>query len=263
MKCLYGCRLNKFYGKKILKMRKQDELKKLFEEAYPYRTELHAHTKPISTCSDVPAEVAVELYKARGYDSLVVVNHFTPDYFYKRIGTRDVKASVEFYLQDYRKALEAGKKVGLNVILAAELRFPEQNSNDYLIFGIDEEDLCDIFPMLTGTVEEFYANYCDETKFLFQAHPMRNGQVVMPPETVDGYESFNFHPNHNSRPALATRYVKSVNKPFIAGTDFHEFGHEGLSAIRTKTPLVNSHDVVKAIRENDYILETDGSLIIP
>jgi len=117
--------------------------------------------------------------------------------------------------------------------------------------------------MLTGTVEEFYKNYCDETKFLIQAHPMRNGQVVKSPDTVDAYEAFNLHPNHNSRPALAARYAKSVNKPFVAGTDFHEFGHEGLSAIRTKTPLETSHDVIQAIKENDFILESDESLIIP
>ncbi len=244
-------------------MRIQDQLKKQLEEAYPYRTELHAHTKPVSTCSDVTPEDAVKLYKERGYTSLVVINHFTPDYFYKRVGTWDTKASVDFYLKDYRAAKEAGEKCGLNVILAAELRFPNQNSNDYLLFGIDEEDLCDIFGMLNGTVEEFYKNYCDETKFLFQAHPMRNGQVVMPPETVDGYEAFNLHPNHNSRPALATRYAKSVNKPFVAGTDFHEYGHEGLSAIRTKEPILTSHDVVKVIRENDFILDSDGILMIP
>lgn len=244
-------------------MRIHDQLKKQLEEAYPYRTELHAHTKPVSTCSDVPPEEAVKLYKERGYTSLVVVNHFTPDYFYERIGTWDTKASVDFYLKDYRAAKEAGEKYGLNVILAAELRFPKQNSNDYLLFGIDEDDLLDIFGMLNGTVEEFYKNYCDETKFLFQAHPMRNGQVVKPPETVDGYEAFNLHPNHNSRPALATRYAKSVNKPFIAGTDFHEYGHEALSAIRTKEPLLTSHDVVRAIRENDYIMDSDGTLIIP
>lgn len=244
-------------------MRIQDELKRQIEEAYPYRTELHAHTKPASTCSDVPSEDAVKLYKERGYTSLVVANHFTPDYFYKRIDSRDTKKSVDFYLRDYHAAQAAGEKCGLNVVLAAELRFPYQNGNDYLLFGIDEEDLYEIFEMLTGTVEEFYKNYCDETKLLFQAHPMRNGQIVMPPETVDGYEAFNLHPNHNSRPALAARYAKSVNKPFIAGTDFHEYGHEGLSAIRTKNPIVTSHDIVKEIRANDFILDSDGSLIIP
>ncbi len=244
-------------------MRIQDELKRKFEEAYPFRTELHAHTKPASTCSDVPPEEAVRLYKEMGYTSLVVANHFTPEYFYKRINSRDTKASVDFYLRDYRKAIEAGEKQGLHVILAAELRFPNQNGNDYLLFGVEEDDLCDVFEMLTGTVEAFYKNYCDETKLLLQAHPMRNGQIIMPPETLDGYESFNLHPNHNSRPALAARYAKSAGKPFVAGTDFHEFGHEGLSAIRTKEPLCNSHDVVKAIRENDFIMDSDGSLIIP
>ncbi len=244
-------------------MRIQDELKKQFEEAYPYRTELHAHTKPVSTCSDVPPEDAVKLYKERGYTSLVIANHFAPDYFYKRIETRDTKKSVDFYLNDYHRAKEAGEKYGLNVVLAAEIRFPNHNGNDYLLFGIEDADLYNVFEMLDGTVEEFYKNFCDETKLLFQAHPFRNEQIVMPPETVDGYEAFNLHPNHNSRPALAARYAKEQHKPFIAGTDFHEYGHDGLSAIRTKTPIVDSHDIVKIIKENDFIMDTDGTLIIP
>ncbi len=244
-------------------MRVQDELKKKLEEAYPYKTELHAHTKPVSTCSDVTATEAVRLYKNLGYDSLVVANHFVYDYFYKRIGSWDAEKSIEFYLNDYRLAREVGEKCSLNVILAAELRFSEQNGNDYLLFGVDEEDLLEVFGMLKGTVEDFYKNYCDETKLLVQAHPFRNGQVIMPPETIDVYEAINLHPNHNSRPALAARYAKSVNKPFVLGTDFHEYGHEGLTGIRTKTPILNSHDVVKVIRENDFIMESDGSLIIP
>ncbi len=244
-------------------MRIQDELKKKLEESYPYKTELHAHTKPASTCSDVVCEDAVKLYKNLGYDSLTIANHFTYEYFYKRINTHDVKTSVDFYLRDYYRACEAGAKEGLNIILAAELRFNNQNGNDYLLYGIEPENLYDIFTMLQGTLEEFYKAYCDETKLLVQAHPFRNGQIIMPPETVDAYESLNLHPNHNQRPALAARYAKSVGKPFLAGTDFHEYGHEGLSAIRTKTPILTSHDVVKAVHENDYILESDGLLIIP
>lgn len=244
-------------------MRIQDELKKKFEESYPYRTELHAHTKPVSTCSDVPAEDAVKLYKDLGYTSLTIANHFTHDYFYKRIDSRDTKKSVDFYLNDYYLAREAGEKYGLNVVLAAELRFSGEDGNDYLLYGIEPEELYDIFGMLTGNVKDFYQNYCDETKLLVQAHPFRNGQVVVPPETIDAYESLNLHPNHNSRPALAARYAKKVGKPFLAGTDFHEYGHEGLSGIRTKTPILTSHDIVKAVRENDFIMESDGLLIIP
>lgn len=244
-------------------MRLQDELKKQLIENYPYKTELHAHTKPASTCSDVTSEEAVRLYKGLGYTSLCVANHFTFDYFAKRVGSHDTKKTVDFYLNDYKLAKEAGEKYGLNVILVAELRFNNENGNDYLLYGIDEEDLYDVFELLNLTEKEFYDKYMDDKKLLFQAHPFRNGQIIMPPENVDGYEAFNLHPNHNSRPALATRYAKSVNKPFIIGTDFHEYGHEGLTAIRTKTPLLTSHDVVKAIKENDFIMETDGTLIIP
>lgn len=244
-------------------MRIQDELKKKFTESYPYKTELHAHTTPVSTCSDVTSEDAVKLYKGLGYTSLVISNHFKYDYFKKRLGTLDTKTTVDYYLDDYRRAKQAGEECDLNVILAAELCFGNENSNHYLLFGIDEQDLYEIFEQLQFTEKEFYEKYVDESKLLFQAHPFRDEQVLMPPENVDGYEAFNLHPNHNSRPALAARYSKSVGKQFIAGTDFHEYSHEGLTAIRTKFPIKDSHELVKALKENDFIMETDGTLIIP
>ncbi len=240
----------------------QEKIKNQLIEEYPYKTELHSHTNPVSKCSEVPPEDAVRIYKELGYTSLVIANHFMHNYFDKRVGSSDKGKILEYYLKDYREALEAGKKYGINVILAAELRFEKESDNDYLLYGIEESDLYDIYDLLGGVQKDFYESYMTEDKMLFQAHPFRNGMVLMPPEQVDGYEAYNFHPNHNSRQVLAARYAKSENKPFIIGTDFHEYPHAGLTAIRTKKPMVNSHDIVEVIKSNDFIMEIDGNLII-
>ncbi len=243
-------------------MNLQETIKNQLLEEYPYKTELHAHTSPASNCSEVTPEEAVCMYKELGYTSIVIANHFMHNYFDKRAGSSEKEKIIEYYLKDYHNALEAGKKYGVNVVLAAELRFENENNNDYLIYGIEESDLYDIFDYLGGVEKDFYKSYMTDDKMLFQAHPFRNGMILMPPEQVDGYEAYNFHPNHNSRQVLAARYSKSVNKPFIIGTDFHEHPHAGLTAIRTKNPIVNSHDIVEAIKSNDFIMEIDGNLII-
>ncbi len=246
-----------------LKMDFKKSAKQELIEKYPYKTELHAHTSPVSTCSEVTPQEAVKIYKELGYTSIVIANHFYHKYMDKRAGTSEPEGIINYYLNDYREAKKEGEKIGLNVILASELRFENENDNDYLLYGIDEKDLYDILPYLENRQKEFYENYMTESKLLFQAHPFRNGMVLVPPELVDGYEAYNFHPNHNSRPALAARYAKSVEKPFIIGTDFHEHPHAGLTAIRTMSPLVNSHDVVNAIKENDFIMEIDGAIVLP
>ena len=95
-----------------------------------YKTELHAHTKPVSRCSDIDAKRLVEIYKEKGYDSIVLTNHFIV-----QLQGKTVEEKIKWYLEDYYKCVEAGKVLGLNIILGAELRFTE-NNNDYLIFTV-------------------------------------------------------------------------------------------------------------------------------
>ena len=44
-------------------------------------TEMHFHTSEISVCGRVPAAEGVRAYKEKGYDALVVTDHFHSDYF--------------------------------------------------------------------------------------------------------------------------------------------------------------------------------------
>ena len=85
----------------------------------------------------------------------------------------------------------------------------------------------------------------------------------MNPDLLDGMESFNMHPNHNSRVALANRYAKEHGLITMAGSDFHHPGQEGVSALRTTWELKDSHDLVKVLKSGDYLFEISGSIVLP
>ena len=124
-----------------------------FGRKYPYKTEIHAHTKPVSSCSHVSAEELVGIYSGYGCHSVVITNHLHG----KRWAEGDPFARAEEYLEDYRVAKEAGKKSGLNVLLGVEIRFTAENINDYLIYGVSEEDIPRFIGYLDGDIERFFS----------------------------------------------------------------------------------------------------------
>lgn len=73
---------------------------------YPYRIELHAHTTPASSCSNLKPEELVQLYHEKGYDGLVITNHYDPD----KLSLGKVEA-VAMLLRDFQAAKKAAKKV--------------------------------------------------------------------------------------------------------------------------------------------------------
>ena len=71
---------------------------------YPYTTELHAHSFPVSGCGDFSAEEVVEIYKSAGTRSLCLTNH---------LGPSNADLGAEYYLEDFYKAREAaGNQAG-------------------------------------------------------------------------------------------------------------------------------------------------------
>lgn len=227
-------------------------------EKYRYKTELHLHTSPASGCSEIPPELAVELYADLGYHSIVICNHFYDGMRFRE----DKQQCIDAYLADYDLAVEAGKKHGINVILGCEIRFTE-NANDYLLFGIDRDFLDFAYESLDMGIEKFSKQFRGDGHLLIQAHPFRNGMTEVAPEYLDGIETFNMHPNHNSRVALASKYAKKHNLIPTTGTDFHHPGHEGMAALLTQIEIKTSHDIVDVLRSGDYTFEIGGSILLP
>ncbi len=226
---------------------------------YCYRTELHAHTSPASSCSEIPPEDVVTIYKDLGYSAVTIANHFT--FNYQR---SDKQTVLDRFFSDFERAKKKGDEIGIKVILAAEIRF-EENDNDYLIYGVTRKMMEEIYDLLPFGVENFRKVYTMPDSVFLQAHPFREGMERVNPEILDGIEVFNLHPNHNSKIGLAAVYAKENNYHIVtAGSDFHHRNrkHEGVSAILTKTLPEGSFDIADILKSGDYLLEAGRNHVI-
>ena len=227
--------------------------------AYPYRTELHAHTKPASICGHLLPERLIELYHSLGANSITITNHLNT----VSMGDRSPEQYAHDYLEDYYRTKAAGEAVGMDVIFGVEIRFDSVNKNDYLVYGADPEELPAMIEFLSGDLETFYREFKNDRNLILQAHPFRDHITLAPLSCLDGVEVFNLHPGHNSRISWAAKYAKGNRLLMSGGSDVHREDRAGGCFLRTKEPIKDTHDVVKALLSRDILFETWGNLIVP
>ena len=104
-----------------------------------YKLELHAHSKSVSACSSTPEEMVAQLYIDAGYDGIVLSNHYSSYTLHHFLKGESFEANVNTYIDAARKVREAAKGK-LDVILGCEIHIAD-SSNDYLLFGFDEDFL--------------------------------------------------------------------------------------------------------------------------
>ena len=226
---------------------------------YKYKIELHAHTMPASPCSDMTPQMLIERYAALGFDGVAITNHFI-DFLLKSDNPQEVS---DTYLKDYYDAKNYGEKHNIKVYLGMEVRFPE-NSNDYLVYGIGEEDIKRIHSYIHSDYITFYNEFKNSENVILQAHPFRNNIVLQDARYVDGIEVFNMHPGHNSRVALANKYAgEHGNFIKTCGSDFHHEGHQGMGATLMKELPEDSFDLARMLKSKDYLFNLAGSVVIP
>ena len=217
---------------------------------YKFKTEAHAHTKPASRCSDIlPSEMA-SIYKGLGFDSVVITNHFMKGY------------SVDAFLSDFHETKKEMEKLDMYAILGMEIRFSDVNNNDYLVYGIDENDVVKAAGFWDATIEDFYKGFKNDRNVIIQAHPFREGMFLADKNSIDGVEVYNMHPGHNSKVGLAARYAKE-NPEFLisGGSDFHHFGQEGMCATLTKKKITDSFMFADVLKKKDFLIEIGDTVV--
>lgn len=225
---------------------------------YSYKTELHAHSNPVSSCGKFPADEVVRIYANVGCDTLTLTNHLTEHHTVKR----SVDELVEYYLSDYYKACDMAKELGITVALGVEIRFTG-TVNDYLVYGVCPDDIEKMIPYVHTDIETFYREFKNDKNVILHAHPFRNNMEPTPIGSVDGIETFNAHPGHNSRIALATRLAREHDLIVSGGSDFHEEGRHATCILRTKQKLRDSYDIAEAIKSRDIVFDMSGHIVIP
>ena len=154
-----------------------------------YLYDPHTHTAETSKCGHLPAADVVERYVKHGFSGLVVTDHLHPEYLSRIDTEHDWQKAMDHYLSGYKASKKRGDELGFDVILGAELRFP-QNDNDYLVYGIDEDWLRSNPYMCCTSAREFYEKFHNEV-LIIHAHPYRDGNTTVFEDAVDGTEIIN------------------------------------------------------------------------
>lgn len=190
-----------------------------------YLFDPHTHTAETSKCGRLPAAEVVDRYVRQGFSGLVVTDHLHPEYLSRIDTDHDWNKVMDHYLSGYRASKARGDELGFDVILGAELRFPE-NDNDYLVYGIDEAWLRGNPYMCCMSAREFFQKFHDQV-LIIHAHPYRDGNTTVFEDAVHGTEIINGNPRHdnyNDRALeLARRHPEYLR---LAGSDTHQSGDE-------------------------------------
>lgn len=245
------------------------EIKHRLTETYKYRIEMHTHSKPASPCGSASPEELAEIYSKKNYDAVVLSNHYAGTYSKFTSAKLENPPREEFadsYLEDFRSFEKACEKYGITAILGAEIRFDE-NLNDYLIYGVDRDILLDVYDYFPKGLEAYRREVSLDRSVFIQAHPFRDGMTLVDASLLDGIETFNMHPEQNSRVGLAVRYAGQQGvKIKTAGSDFHRKGRdfEGVAALRAKVLPKDSFELAEILKSGDYVLEIgDSSIVLP
>ena len=219
-----------------------------------FKTELHCHSLEISQCARVNSNDIVEKFYNAGYTTLVLANHLT-------LGTMSYnkaetwKEFVDKYVSAY-ESLCAAASGKMHILLGAELRFNE-NSNDYLLFGITKEFLLSHPEIFDLNPERIQPILKENGILLIQAHPFRNGMTVINPRFLDGVEVFNGHFGHDSRNEIANAWAEKFNLIKTSGTDFHYNTSPANGGILTSEEITSMPQLVEILKSGKYELNME------
>ena len=233
-----------------------DRLIEELKKEYRYKVEPHNHTTPVSPCGKISPEELVNRLAALGYDCIALTNHY-----HSALDRMPPKEMAEFYLNDYYRAKAEGEKLGLTVVLGVEITFKECR-NDYLVYGINDEDILKMREYWDRGIEAFYKEFRNERNIVIQAHPFRHG-LIFKPEFVDMAEVYNTNPNHNSNIGMACRASSEVKLNRTIGNDVHARGQEGKSAMLFREKPKDSYDLARLIKSKDFIFSMGDDIILP
>ncbi len=214
-----------------------------------YLYEIHAHTSDVSPCAHVKPEKVVEFYQNEGYDGIVITDHMSPVVF-KRMAGEPWQIKVDYFLSGYRKALSHAHP-GFSVLPGMELCFIN-DSNDYLVYGFDEDFLYRHEDLTNMNLRQFRKIADDNGLLIFQAHPFRKNMRVVEPRLLDGIEVYNGNSSHNSNNDIAILWADKYGLLKISGSDFHRFFGMRPGGLYFPYSIKTNAELVEALRSKEY-----------
>ena len=220
-----------------------------------YKIELHMHTKYSSRCGHMDAQELVSAYLEAGYHAVVVTDHFNRSTF--KLLNMDTNGPGDFlggFLTGYHRVKELAEPRGLRVYRGAEVRF-DGSMNDYLLLNYPDELLPDPERVFTMGLEAFSKLVRASGALLIQAHPYRKECTPADYRFLDGVETLNMHPGHDSHndmaQAFADRWPGLIR---TSGSDCHQPHHAARGGIMVEELPEDEGALADLLRSGNYKL---------
>jgi len=218
------------------------------------KIETHIHTRENDLCAHVSAAEIVRLYRDAGYGGLVITDHYFNlfhDWFAGELAGKTHEQAIDRWLLGYRNARAEGERLGMTVLLGAEVRFGD-SIEDYLVYGLDEAFLKSA-PLLNTLDLETFLALKSARALVYQAHPFRPLIKPAPPDLLFGAEVYN---GGTAREAndKARRWAEENGLAMISGSDFHSRDQLAKGGIDTDGEIQDEDDFLRVLRERGYSL---------
>ena len=222
---------------------------------------MHIHTKMRSPCGKVEPKRIVDLYKEKGYDGIIITDHYMKWIF--AMNNMDTgKQKFQFFIEGYKETLRYGKERNLMVFLGMELNLCKYNRlnstypvHEFLLYGLNES-FVKMHPNLHELTQEELFDLCNKNNILMiQAHPFRPKSAPANPAFMHGVEIVNKNKRHDSLDASAQGFCKEHNLIPIVSDDFHEEEDAGQTAMLFPNDTTSMKKIVQYLREKNYQYE--------
>lgn len=223
-----------------------------------YKVEGHLHLKGNSGCAKKDVEETLRIYKQKGYDAIIVTNHFNTNIYNNYfVGSDEEKLDTFFKSYEEIKANDLGIKVYFGVEFALRedhYGLPiKKKAVELLVYGITPEEFRE------HAINIIYMDYVELKELadkmgwlIFQAHPFRERTKRVDVSLVHGVETYNGNPRHINRNGLAKAYQLSHKLLEVVGSDFHQAYDVSSAMIFNRLPE-DEKDLVKVLKEHDFV----------
>lgn len=179
--------------------------------------DMHAHSSGISRCCRIDARKVLETAKNVGIDGLILTNHYQESY----IQDKNSLAFAEKYANEYFAAENAARETGVKLFFGAEITAKRYNNAHILLYGLTPAMLLENPDIYDYTLEDMNALIHAAGGLAVQAHPFRNGGVLLDTNLLDGVE-INCHPLYDDTHSDRLLAIAKEQGLFVTcGGDYH------------------------------------------
>ncbi len=230
-----------------------------------FKYELHMHTKNCSRCGVNEVTEMLDAYKNRDYTGVVLTDHFFKgNSVWCEEGIWEWTERVKLFSECYYKAVEYGKKIGLDVFFGFENNVG--GGREQLAYGVDERFLLNNPDIHQLPAKEFCKLVREYGGITSCAHPYRMANYIDAnsdtyADVCDCVEIFNYGNADNEWNKKAYKLAKSLGKYFTSGSDAHSIEGVGYAGIATETKITSRKELVSAIKSDSTAIIVRDEII--